>query len=43
MLLRRFLFETKVGEMLLALLERAAGLAVVEAEWLGTQAGGVPR
>ena len=43
MLLRWFLFETKVGELLLASLEKAAGLAVVQAEWLGSQPGGTPR
>jgi len=43
MLLRWLLFETKLGEMLLAFLERAAGLAVVNAEWLGTQPSGEPR
>jgi hypothetical protein len=43
MLLRWLLFETKMGEVLLALLERAAGLAVVSAEWLGTQPSDEPR
>jgi hypothetical protein len=36
-LLHWLLFETKVGEALLALLERTTGLAVVSAERLGTQ------
>lgn len=34
MLIRWFLFETGAGELLLALLEKATGLAVVQAEWL---------
>jgi len=42
MLLRRLLFETRLGELLLAFLERKAGLAVVRAEWLGTQLSGTP-
>ena len=33
-MLKKFLFETRAGEWLLALLERKAGLAVVEATWL---------
>jgi hypothetical protein len=40
MLLRWFLFETKAGELLLALLEKTAGLAIVQAEWLGAQSSG---
>ena len=40
MLLRWFLFETKAGEMLLSLFERATGLAVVSVEWLETQPSG---
>jgi hypothetical protein len=43
MLLRWLLFETKVGELLLALLEKRAGLAVVQAEWLGAQHSGTPQ
>ena len=42
MLLRWMLFETKVGEVLLALLERKAGLAVVQADWLCAQRSGKP-
>jgi hypothetical protein len=42
MLVRWFLFETRVGELLLALLEKTTGLAVVQAEWLGTQPSGTP-
>jgi len=43
MLLRRLLFETRAGELLLALLEKTAGLAVVRAEWLADQPSGTPR
>jgi hypothetical protein len=43
MLLRRLLFETRVGERLLALLEKATGLAVVQADWLGAQPSGKPQ
>ena len=42
MLLSRFLFETKLGEMLLALLESRFGLAVVQAEALAGQRSGRP-
>jgi hypothetical protein len=43
MVLRWFLFETRLGELLLALLEKTAGLAVVQAEWLGAQPSGKPQ
>jgi hypothetical protein len=43
MLLRWLLFETKAGELLLALLEKTAGLAIVQAEWLGAQPSGKPQ
>jgi hypothetical protein len=43
MLLRRLLFGTRIGELLLALLERTTGLAVVQAEWLGAQPSGKPQ
>ena len=43
MLLRWLLFETKGGEWLLALLEKTAGLAVVQTEWLASQPSGTPR
>ena len=33
---RKLLFETRVGEWFLAQLEKRAGLAVVDAEWLAT-------
>jgi hypothetical protein len=36
-MLKRLLFETRLGEWLLASLERWAGLAVVDANWLGHQ------
>jgi hypothetical protein len=42
MLVRRFLFETKLGELLLVLLEQKAGLAVVRADRLGVQRCGYP-
>jgi len=42
MVVKWFLFETKLGLFLLALLERKAGLAVVNAEWLGRQPSGWP-
>ena len=42
MLLRWLLFETGVGELLLAFLERKAGLAVVQSDWLGDQPSGAP-
>lgn len=32
MLVRRFLFETKIGEWLLTVIERRLGLCVVEAD-----------
>ena len=41
--MRWFLFETKLGELMLVLLERCAGLAFVQAEWLGVQYCGEPR
>jgi hypothetical protein len=39
--LRWLLFETRLGELVLALLERQ-GLAVVCSDWLGTQRSGKP-
>ena len=42
MVLRWLLFETKPGNLLLALLEKTAGLAVVQAEWLADQPSGTP-
>ena len=43
MLIRWFLFETRVGEWMLTLLEKRVGLAVVRVEWLGEQRSRVPR
>ena len=34
--------ETRAGELLLALLEKRAGLAVVQSDWLGDQLSGAP-
>ena len=42
MIVRWFLFETRLGLLLLALLERKTGLAVVNADWLGKQPSGWP-
>ena len=42
MAIRWLLFETKLGEWLVTLLERKAKLAVVSAEWLGQQPAGEP-
>ncbi len=42
MIVRWFLFETRMGEWLLVLLERKAGLAVVQANWLCAQRSGQP-
>lgn len=42
MIVKWFLFETKAGLWLLTFLERKAGVAVVSAEWLGEQPGGLP-
>jgi len=42
MIVRWFLFETRAGLWLLALLEQKAGLAVVNADWLGCQRSGRP-
>ena len=36
------LFETRLGELLLALLERRTGLAIVRSDWLSTQSSGRP-
>jgi hypothetical protein len=43
MVVRWFLFETRAGEFLLALLERTTGLAVVRVDWLGAQPSGRPQ
>lgn len=41
-MLKQLLFETKLGEALLALLERKAGLAVIAASDLANQRSGSP-
>jgi hypothetical protein len=41
-MLKRLLFETRVGELLLTLLERTTGLAVVDANWLGHRPATAP-
>lgn len=41
-MIKWMLFETRLGGLLLALLERKAGLAVVDAEWMGRQRSGKP-
>ena len=41
-MVKRLLFGTRVGETLLAFLERKLGLALVSAEWLAEQLGGEP-
>lgn len=43
MVIRWMLFETRIGTLLLALLERWVGLAVVSAEWLGAQPSSRPQ
>ena len=43
MLVRWFLFHTKAGEVLLILLERHVGLAVVQSDWLAMQRSGEPK
>jgi hypothetical protein len=40
MILRWLLFETRFGELLLTILERKVGLAVVQADWLAAQPAG---
>ena len=42
MFVRRMLFETKMGELLLEFLEQQVGLAVVQADWLAVQRSGKP-
>jgi hypothetical protein len=43
MLMRWFLFETRIGELLLTLLERSTGLAFVQVDWLGAHCCGEPK
>jgi hypothetical protein len=42
-MIRWLLFETRLGEVLLVLLERHMGLALVQANWLAEQRSGEPR
>jgi hypothetical protein len=42
-MLKRLLFDTRAGSWLLSLFERATGLALVDANWLGHQPTGKPR
>ena len=41
--MRWVLFHTKIGKLLLSLLERHAGLALVQANWLSDQRSGEPK
>ena len=41
-MIKRFLFHTGLGSLLVAALEKWAGLALVDAEWLGSQPSGMP-
>jgi hypothetical protein len=43
MLMRWFLFETRIGELLLILLERSTGLAFVQVDWLAAHCCGEPK
>ena len=43
MLVRWFLFHTKIGEVLLTLLESHLGLALVQSDWLAMQRSGEPK
>jgi len=43
MIIRWLLFETRLGELLLAILERKVGLAVVQVEWLAAHPAGEPK
>ena len=42
MIIKWLLFETRVGALLLGLLEQRIGLAVVRADWLEAQRSGEP-
>jgi hypothetical protein len=42
MFIKWMLFETRLGELLLVLLERHVGLAVVRVDWLAEQRCGEP-
>jgi hypothetical protein len=41
-MIRWLLFETRLGEVLLVLLERHVGLALVQSNWLAEQRSGEP-
>ena len=41
-MIRWLLFETRLGEALLVFLERYAGLALVQVNWLAEQRSGEP-
>jgi hypothetical protein len=43
MFVRWLLFETRVGELFLTILEHWAGLAVVQVDWLAVQCSGEPK
>ena len=43
MLIGWILLDTRLGELLLVLLEHHAGLAVVQSDWLALQRSGQPR
>jgi hypothetical protein len=42
-MLKWLLFETRIGSWLLALFEEVTGLALVDADWLGSQSSGMPQ
>jgi hypothetical protein len=42
-MLRWLLFETRVGSRRLARFEQVTGLALVDADWLGSQSSGMPQ
>jgi hypothetical protein len=42
-MIRWLLFETRLGEVLLVLLERHLGLALVQVDWLVEQRSGEPK
>jgi hypothetical protein len=41
--LKWLLFETRIGSRLLALFEQVTGLALVDADWLGSQSSDMPQ
>jgi len=42
-MLEHFLFETRIGNWLLTILEKRAGLAIVSAESLSKERAGIPK